>query len=230
MIRFVLTLAARLLLLLAVKVGLKRLLDRRLADGGAAMNVGDVFEGPRHGRRYRVIRFIDDDHGNDVMLWDETFKQPERAVSARMTLENGWKQIECGVCKCPPGGCCPCGCHEHIARQEAARRQADVRTGDTALWLGSNVAPSSDGFIIAQAAEESKPGRLIFMRNGGEITPAEFSARVQLGERALAMLLNVENHPTWEPCPSCGTVADKLEEHPPHCEWKSIVEAAKALG
>lgn len=48
------------------------------------MKVGDVFEGPRHGRRDRVLRFIEDDRGNDVMLWDETFKQPERAVSARM--------------------------------------------------------------------------------------------------------------------------------------------------
>jgi hypothetical protein len=57
------------------------------------MRIGDIYEGPRHGRRYRVLRF--DNAGNgDVVLWDETFKNEERAHSVLMVPANGWTCVE----------------------------------------------------------------------------------------------------------------------------------------
>lgn len=56
------------------------------------MNIGDVYIGPRHGRRYRVLRF--EKNGlNDVVLWNETFKQEDKAISRLTVPENGWTKV-----------------------------------------------------------------------------------------------------------------------------------------
>lgn len=183
------------------------------------MKVGDVFEGPRHGRRYRVLRFIADST-NDVVLWDETFKVEERAVSARMTPENGWNQL-CSVCKCPPGGCCPCGCHEHASRQEAARRLELVLAEQ---WVPGERARSFLRVVVPEGHEII--GHFHELDEGSPATALDgVRADVaRLGKDALRWLLDLDN------CDDCHNDhgVGFCDRH--QVEYDRIFRAAKALG
>lgn len=189
------------------------------------MNVGDLFEGPRQGRRYRVLRFIADGM-NDVVLWDETFKVEERAVSALMTPENGWKQL-CSVCKCPPGGCCPCGCHEHASRQDAARRLELVLAEH---WVPGERARSYLRVVVPEGHEII--GHFHELDEGSPATALDgLRADVaRLGQKALAMMLTVEQHNSCDPCPVCGVLFNDGRPHHETCAWGAIIAAARALG
>jgi hypothetical protein len=55
------------------------------------IKVGDVYIGPRHGHRYRVLRFEQNGH-YDVVLWEEFSKSEQIALSSLMTEANGWRK------------------------------------------------------------------------------------------------------------------------------------------
>ncbi len=61
------------------------------------MNVGDVYVGPRHGRRYRVVA-IGPEPGKVqiVALWREG-AEPESAIAGLMVRANGWNLITNGA-------------------------------------------------------------------------------------------------------------------------------------
>lgn len=67
------------------------------------------------------------------------------------------------------------------------------------------------------------------------MTHEEYSARLRLGERALALVLRHEWAGTANPdsddddcCVHCG--GDETPGHKPGCEWGAICDAARALG
>jgi hypothetical protein len=57
------------------------------------MNVGDVYVGPRHGRRYRVVAIGPEPGKVQILaLWDET-AMPQSATASLMTAANGWSLV-----------------------------------------------------------------------------------------------------------------------------------------
>ena len=58
------------------------------------MRVGDVYVGPRHGRRYRVVGIGPKSGKVQILaLWDASAR-PQSATAALMTPDNGWNLVE----------------------------------------------------------------------------------------------------------------------------------------